>query len=459
MITELLHRRRLLFWLIRAYIKKRKRTIISFFLAGIGVGILVYVFRFLFVPFLPQPTTTIGVVGSSYTIDSLPVDIQNKMSLGLTRLTDSGSATPSAAASYEVSSDGKKYTFHLREGLYWQDGKRVEAKDINYNFKDVTTQISDNRTIIFTLKEPHAPFPTVVSQPLFRKGLIGIVGTRDLAGFGAYKIIDVNLNGSVVSQLTLEHNITKEKILYKFYNNEEEAKMHFMLGDVSSITNLISPGELAKWKNITISKTIAYNQLVTLFYNTSIPSLSDKTTRQALTYALPYNFPQEQRALSPLSPNSWAYSKQEKYAENLETAKKLLGTTKDASHSSTIKLTITTTARFQGLANHIKENWAKIGVEADVAVVGTIPQDPQVLLERYKIPSDPDQYILWHSTQNTNITHFASPKIDKLLEDGRQTTNQEDRAQIYDAFQLYLVDEAPAAFLYYPEVYTVSRKQ
>jgi oligopeptide transport system substrate-binding protein len=40
-----------------------------------------------------------------------------------------------AASSYDVSTDGKTYTFHLRAGAKWSDGQPVTAKDFVYSFK------------------------------------------------------------------------------------------------------------------------------------------------------------------------------------------------------------------------------------------------------------------------------------------------------------------------------------
>jgi oligopeptide transport system substrate-binding protein len=42
---------------------------------------------------------------------------------------------PAAASSYDVSPDGKTYTFHLRSGAKWSDGQPVTAKDFVYSFK------------------------------------------------------------------------------------------------------------------------------------------------------------------------------------------------------------------------------------------------------------------------------------------------------------------------------------
>ena len=42
---------------------------------------------------------------------------------------------PGAASSFDVSADGKTYTFHLRPGAKWSDGQPVTAKDFVYSFK------------------------------------------------------------------------------------------------------------------------------------------------------------------------------------------------------------------------------------------------------------------------------------------------------------------------------------
>ena len=42
---------------------------------------------------------------------------------------------PGAASSYEVSQDGKTYTFHLKQGAKYSDGQPVKAQDFEYSFK------------------------------------------------------------------------------------------------------------------------------------------------------------------------------------------------------------------------------------------------------------------------------------------------------------------------------------
>jgi oligopeptide transport system substrate-binding protein len=44
---------------------------------------------------------------------------------------------PAAASSFDVSTDGKTYTFHLRQGAKYSDGVPVKAQDFEYSFKRI----------------------------------------------------------------------------------------------------------------------------------------------------------------------------------------------------------------------------------------------------------------------------------------------------------------------------------
>ena len=82
----------------------------------------------------------------------------------------------------------------------------------------------------------------------------------------------------------------------------------------------------------------------------------------------------------------------------------------------------------------------------------------QVLLVGQQIPVDPDQYTFWHSTQQTNFTHYKNARVDKLLEDARKSTNREERKLYYQEFQRILIKDSPAIFLEPIKTYTVWHK-
>ncbi|SFI54320.1 oligopeptide transport system substrate-binding protein [Paenibacillus sp. UNC496MF] len=54
---------------------------------------------------------------------------------GLTRADADGNIVPGVAEKWDVSADGKKYTFHLRDNAKWSNGDPVTAQDFEYSWK------------------------------------------------------------------------------------------------------------------------------------------------------------------------------------------------------------------------------------------------------------------------------------------------------------------------------------
>lgn len=54
---------------------------------------------------------------------------------GLTRLDKDNKPKPGVAEKWVMSPDGKEYTFYLRQGSKWSDGKEVTAKDFEFSWK------------------------------------------------------------------------------------------------------------------------------------------------------------------------------------------------------------------------------------------------------------------------------------------------------------------------------------
>jgi peptide/nickel transport system substrate-binding protein len=326
---------------------------------------------------------------------------------------------------------------------------------VQYNFADVQVQRPDSKTIVFNLKSIYSPFLLTVARPVFKNGFVGV---------GDYKVSALNLNGSFVQSISLVANKGHaQEITYQFYPTEEALKTAFALGDVNEIIGVRSLDfdgkSLADYQHAGITKTTNYSQLVTVFYNTADKELSDKRLREALGYAMPDTFVSGQRNDGPFPPNSWVSEEGlTTYNQDYEHAKLLLSESNSSTGSSSLTLTLKALPEYKNLAEQIKSEWAKIGVKTNVEIVDNFPGNFQVFLGEFNVSKDPDQYTLWHSTQANNITHYVNLRIDKLLEDGRQTVDISARQKIYSDFQKYLLDDPPATFLYFPYEYTIIRK-
>ncbi len=452
-------RRRLIFWLFRAYIEKRGKTILFSFLAGLIVFfIFLFTSRF-YVNLIPIYKHTIVGVTGAYTGDNLPLFIVEKISRGLTSVNKDGAVKPAIASSWDILDNGKTYVFHLKKDLYLSNGKNITSDLINYNFSDVTVERPDKYTIIFKLKETYAPFLITVSRPIFQPGLVGA---------GDYKIDDIKLNGDFVQSLTIIGVKDRFDVkTYEFYPSTEALKYAYVLGEVNQAVELINDGfhdtTFDKFSNTKVNKKINYSKLVTLFYNNNDNILSDKKVRLALSYALPNDYSDGENAFLPYPPDSIYYNKDlEEKKQNFEHAKLLLTAANTASESAKtsdqLNLTIKTLHKYRLLANDIAKNFVEIGVKTNIEEVDEVPADFQLYLGDIILSDDPDQYSLWHSAQIKNITKYKNLRIDKLLEDGRKTININSRKKIYADFQRFLTEDVPASFLYFPTEYELARK-
>lgn len=443
-------KRRYYAWLIKAYFKKMRRTIISSIVLGILVffafiGLLNYYFR----PLIFKTTENIGYAGT-YTIQTLPREILSEISSGLTMIDSTGQVRPAASTEWIVKDD-KTYIFKIKPGIKFHDGIELTSQNVNLNFAEVKATPIDKYTISYTLKNPYSPFLTSVASQIFGK---------NLAGIGKMRVEDIDLNGGFIRTITLSSvtDKAKKKKIY-FYPTQRALKVAFMLGEVSKIhgvTNTkVNDVDLSKWKKVKAQNSTNYSSLVAVFYNSGDPILNNKKLRQALNYSLPEKLPFGERAFGPIPPKSIYFSQPPNYKiSDIELSKTLLSAIEDPIKD---ELVISTTEDYKAVAQQVQEAWKKIGIKSSIKVVQGIPAEFQIFISEIQLPDDPDQYVLWHSDQVNNITHYKNLRIDKLLEDGRSITDIEERKDIYADFQKYLTDDVPASFFYFPRVYTLEK--
>ncbi|MDV7143414.1 ABC transporter substrate-binding protein [Tropicimonas sp. TH_r6] len=63
---------------------------------------------------------------------------------GLTRFAPDGSVIPGLASSFEVSEDGKTYTFNLRDGVTFHDGTTFDGEDVKFSLDRARAEDSTN---------------------------------------------------------------------------------------------------------------------------------------------------------------------------------------------------------------------------------------------------------------------------------------------------------------------------
>ncbi len=449
-----LKRKRLVFWLLKAYLKRWRRTIFTSFIIGLlGFFLLRYGVNY-FIPLLPFVTEEkIGIEGA-FTIEDLPPTILSKVSVGLTKLDKNYNVVAATAKKWEVRDNGKTYIFYLNDNYYFSDKTKLTSELVKYDFKDATTQTPNKNTIIFKLKDNYSPFLVTVTRPIFKNGFVGI---------GDYKVSSINLNGDFVQSISLRSLREQNKVLiYQFYPTEEALKTAFVLGEIDKAMGLtdieFENTSFDKFPNVFVEKNLDDQNLVTVFYNIRDKNLSDKRLRAALSYAIPDEFEQGKRNYGSFSPNSWASDAVlTTYTQDFEHSQLLLADSDTFKADKSLGFELKTFPKYKQIAQKIKQAWKEIGIEVTITTVDTFPETFQIFLGDFKVPKDPDQYVLWHSNHVSNITGYKNLRIDKLLEDGRQTVDVSERKKIYADFQKYILDDPPASFIIFPYKYEVSR--
>ncbi len=452
-----LKRKRLIFWLLKAYLKKWGKTILVSFTLGFALILLLFLNRNFLITRLPivnhESVGIAGVYSERDLPNNLPDTIADKASRGLTQISATGEVKPDIAKSWEVKDGGKTFIFYLNEGLEFSDGKEVNSKSISYNFQDVTIERPAKHVIVFKLKDKYSPFlVTLANYKVFKKNYVGV---------SDYKIGEIKTNGEFIRSIELTSSKDKEKIQYVFYDTQEALKHAYVLGEVTSIVDINNLDyernvNLDSFKNTKVSKNINETKIVTLFFNNSDSTLSDKKIRKALAYSLPDEFKDGKRTHTPYKDGYWFNNKAENFKKDLEYVAIQLEET-EATKSGT-KISLKTLPQYENLAKEVSKYWKEIGINTEIERVEGVPVSYQVFLGELPVLKDPDQYTLWHTGQASNITNYRNLRIDKLLEDGRQIYATQERKKIYDDFQKYLIDDMPAAFLFFPYTYALSRR-
>ena len=443
------------YWLSIEFVKKHSKLIfLSALISTIFIVSSITISPYL-ITLLSPHNTVVGMVGS-YTIDTLPEEVLSKVSNGLVYINESGKIVPILAESWELLKGGNTYRFHLKKNVLLDDGSFFVAKDINYSFKDVEVQVVGDYVIEFTLKKPLATFPIYLTKPVIKYPYIGIGGL--------YKVNRMKQKYDKISEISLTPNKKDlPRLTYKFFANELEMISAYKLGQISQFT--IQKKSVAdvflSWKNTKVEKIVDYSNLLTLFFNFNNPFLKEKEVRSAIELSIDRSKFAEVgvMAKSSIPPSSWAYNKDLKdQVFDKELAQKIIRKYKTGTDSA--KLNFNTFYDYLDIGGDINSSLNDIGISTNLNVISySNSNDFDVMLAFLKIPTDPDQYYYWHSTQNlSTLTGYRNLKVDKLLEEGRGSFDQGDRIKYYMDLQKNLDEDNAAVFLYFPYSYTIKRK-
>jgi peptide/nickel transport system substrate-binding protein len=322
------------------------------------------------------------------------------------------------ADSYEISPDGLKITFHLRNAK-WHDGTPVTSEDVKWSLDRAVSAKSlssaqmsagsltrpeqfavvDEHTLTVTLPQPDrlavADLATPLA-PIFNSKLAKQHATEqdpwaqdwlktNTAGSGAYTIETFKPG----EQIALRRN--------ESWASGPGGKLPFFkrvieqtVPDVATRANLIEKGDadiavdlqasdvpaLASRGKVKIESTPQSNGFTMIAFNTQMPPFDKLKVREAVAAALPYDAMFEAAIFkrgAPLFGASWTEPPSGKFPQampektDLEKAKKLLAEAgMDKGFKTTFTINVGSAAITEPMAALIKEQLARINIEVEV---------------------------------------------------------------------------------------------
>jgi len=256
----------------------------------------------------------IGAETSSYEIWMLNYDFLVGYSLDL-------QPTPELATSWEMSADGKIWTFHLREGVTWQDGVAFTAKDVafTYNYiidnqmgaySSLTTFIDkvvavDDTTVEIRCSKPKAnilrTWIPILPEHVWSKVKPAFAGAGyrnqpPIIGTGPFQTVEVKKGDyvrMVASPTFWGEKPTIDEILFITYQNPDTMTQDLFSGTVDAAWGIPS-AQFPKVSADPAMEGIAYNLLTWDYLSLNCytgesrgnPVLKDVAFRQALNWAI-----------------------------------------------------------------------------------------------------------------------------------------------------------------------------
>ncbi|UGV27761.1 ABC transporter substrate-binding protein [Rhodopseudomonas boonkerdii] len=422
---------------------------------------------------------------------------------GLLRYNKKLEPEPGLAESWTISPDAKTYTFKLKQGVTWHDGKPFTSADVLFSIETLKVtharargnlvqlekvEAPDDYTVVFTLKQPFGPF-------------IGIfeVGSMPMIPKHIYEGTDIKTNpanntpigtgpfmfkewkkGSFIQLVKNPNYHVKGKpyidgIYWQIIPDAAARSVAYETGKVDvlpggSIENFDVP-RVSKLPNtcVTGEGWEFFSPLAWMWLNNRNPILANKKVRQAIMYAVDREFAKDviwnglgKVATGPSASTIKFYTDDvPKYPYDPAKAKALL---KEAGYKGE-KIRIMPLPygeTWQRWGEAVKQNLVDVGFNIET-IATDVPGSNQRNMEwdfdisftylyQYGDPAlgVARNYITSQIVKGqlfNNLEGYSNPEVDKLFEEGAVATPDSKRKEIYDKVQKILVEDVPVAWL------------
>jgi peptide/nickel transport system substrate-binding protein len=395
---------------------------------------------------------------------------------------------PDLATSWDISSDGLSYTFHLRPDAQFADGSPVTAADVVYSIERSrkfsggwgflltavkTITAPDTHTVTITLSQPHAPLLadlamyaySVVPEKLVKAQ--GAAFFQHPVGSGPFMVTSFSADSEVDLARNphfygIKPKISKVKLLIVPDDNSRVLMLESKKADV--IEN--PPGNLVNQINSTPGLSVQ------LFPSTRVDFIQldqhykpfkSQLVRQALNYAIDRNAIVKLAYQGHATPGSsfmpykmefWN-SQLQPYQYNPAKAKQLLAQAGYPHGFSTFLITVSGDVAGQAEAVVVKSELAAVGINVSIQSYELLTaydkedNGHSQMGERYWTNDiiDPDEVATFGADckggANAFNSYWCSSQATSLVNQARAERDNAARQQMYSQIQQIIYDQSP----------------
>jgi peptide/nickel transport system substrate-binding protein len=461
-------------------------------------------------PDVPGDVDQVLIYGSSTDAASLDPHVQNDSHSEqivamiyntLVRFEPDGEIVGDLAESWTVSDDNLTWTFKLKEGVKFHNGKELTANDVKGTYDRfladdadaarlviknlasvfVAADVVDEYTVSITTKEPYGPMLALLSNrslAIMDPDVIAEHGinTGDFVessiGTGAFRLVKWDKDEEMVLERFedfFDGPAKLEEVRVKIIPEAASRVIALETGEVNFLKQF--PAEdltrLDADANITVEMTPSVGARLFRF-GCNDPIISNSLVRQAIVHAIDREaiidglFPGMAYSVTgPLSPVVWGTVDLGVIEQDLDKAKDLLA---QAGYPDGFETKIVTTPRYEKgveLAEILAAQLADVGIKVNIEVLewsvilplwsGVSPQEfdqPMFIMGAGTSMMDADGGLrgLYTTTETgtneRNYGFYTNAEVDELIFAGMKETDLQERASLYKRAQeiLYLED-------------------
>ena len=453
-----------------------------------------------------EPSNLIAMIAGDSASSAIAGNIFNS----LIKYDENLDYTPELAESWKISNNQKTITFKLKKGLKWQDGEPLTSSDVLFTWKLITNPKTrtpyaadyqlvkkaltpDPLTFKITYADSYAPaLDTWASLHILPKHILknedinNTFFSRNPIGSSYYKLNDW-ISGQQVTLIANNKSTSGPPLIKKLISRiipDTSSQFLELTADNIDLMNInpiqyqrVFPARKDLQKKIGLYKELG-NGYTYLGFNLKKAPFNDIKVRQAINYAIDKEevikgvlLGLGESISSPYKPGTrWNNPNLKPYPYNPSKALKLLSDAGYIKNDKGILLKDGKPLKFEIITNQnkqremtavlIQRRLQEIGIKVSIRVIEWASfvnrfiktGDFDVVVLGWSLSLDPDQYNIWHSSQQGpgqfNFLGYSNKNVDKLLEVGRKELNILKREKIYHEFSKYLLEDSPIVYLY-----------